>query len=173
MNRGIKVASTAAATVAGTLALTAGTAMAAETPVEEHGPGLVKIKQDKVDIPNFCALQDVGAPVNPDCFSERFMGAEMEKRYTAAENATPKTGGMSLVNVDARDFSKVQVCGVAIMGSPETPQDCDNSIPPREDPVGPEDNEIALAKVDLTGAFAWNVCGVTAFQAGDPTTCKN
>ncbi|WP_025272587.1 hypothetical protein [Haloglycomyces albus] len=175
MQKNLTAASTIVASLtvatAGTLAMTAGTAMAAPEGAEESGGfRLVKIEQDKFDMPTFCGLQNYGAPADPACDDQRYLGDELAERRQSAEAETPASGALSLVNVDARNAGQIQVCGINIAtDKPVDNQNCDNSIPASEEPVG-GDSGIALATIDLRGAGKINVCGVSVLGS-EPTDC--
>ncbi|MEU6858047.1 hypothetical protein AB0B28_04100 [Glycomyces sp. NPDC046736] len=123
-------------------------------------------------LPAVCEADELGQLTSVPCAT--LLGSPSEDAVEATGEPLPEApgdfGGMpSLVNLDARNFAKWQVCGISVASASEAAE-CDNSIQPPAEPVGPGSG-ISLVNADVTGAFQWSVCGIAVAQAGTATTC--
>jgi hypothetical protein len=115
--------------------------------------------------------ESAGSYIDPACANLVDTGEhrDAEAHGGSRREAPEGARGMTIANVDLRDFAKWQVCGVNVAAT-GTETDCDNSTAGDREPVG-SDNGMSLVNVDATGAFEWNVCGVAVLQADSATDC--
>ncbi|MDA1359444.1 hypothetical protein O1R50_07420 [Glycomyces luteolus] len=73
-----------------------------------------------------------------------------------AADSGVNAGELSLVNVDASDAAKWQVCGQNILAQPGG-QDCDNSD--GADSAGVDAGALSLVNADASDAAHWQICG--------------